>query len=262
MVPAPAIDDHSELPASASEGGGAEVVDLVAVRQRRSSPHQPKCAHCRAPIPAGRSSRALYCRDACRMAAASARRRWQRQQYVARTVLAPPPAAPRSQPHPALALLVGLLAGAIVVFGAYRPTERVVLSPFAEADAKAALELRERLADATVGPGLAFWQPLCASHSPMCTSYVAGFVAANAFLREPLFCPQGIEIRHIEERFAADLQWAADKPEVLAARPGTFAGAVLNFAMPCGGKTLIEKGEEEKKNAAKPGQRHHREQHR
>jgi hypothetical protein len=254
MLPAPAIDDHSELPASASEGGGAEVVDLVAVRQRRSSPHQPKCAHCRAPIPAGRSSRALYCRDACRMAAASARRRWQRQQYVARTVLAPPPAAPRSRPHPAIALLVGL----------GRCHRRLRCAPtngargaVAEADAKAALELRERLADATVGPGLAFWQPLCSSHSPMCTAYVAGFVAANAFLREPLFCPQGLEISQIEERFAADLQWAADKPEVFAARPGTFAAAVLNFAMPCGAKTLVEKDDEEKQKATKPGRRHH-----
>jgi hypothetical protein len=139
-------------------------------------------------------------------------------------------------------MFVGLLAGALIGFSIQHPVE----SPFAAADAKAAMELREQLADVDAQqPDLNFWRPLCTGSSPLCAAYVAGLVQANtSFLQKPLFCPQDMKIHQIERRFTEDLEWAKDKPEAIKAKPGVFAAATWNFAMPCGEKPLIEQDQD------------------
>ena len=146
------------------------------------------CAYCRGTIPAAKPRNTRYCKDACRAAAAHARRAF-------RPAPATPTQFPRvfpqqMRPHSgrgAIAWLL-LLAGLLLGGGLAVVYQQLLTDDPLVTGAEAQLALRRRPAGEYEKQSQArFWVPLCDSGDPMCTSYIAGLVDMQNSLRSPFF---------------------------------------------------------------------------
>jgi len=193
------------------------------------------CAHCRTTIPPAKPKNTRYCKDACRAAAAHARRA--SRPAPARLTQFSPASPQEARPHSrrgaiaSLLLLAGLLLGGGLAFG-YQ--QLLADDPLVSAtDAQLALRRRpagefERQSQAR------FWLPLCDKGDPMCTSYISGLVETQNGLRFPFFCPGTLRVAEVEAIVVTRLRYLGrNAPHLLRYPMLVVASHVLERRLPC-----------------------------
>ena len=161
-----------------------------------------RCAGCSGPIPTHRHRSARYCKDACRIDAARARRcglpraippSTQARRATAKVgALAP------------LLLLVGLLAGIALAFGYGQfMGEETHTAALEDQLVKLRRVSAHRFEDQLNGH---FWLKQCNQHSPLCAGFIAGFTRLNSVLAYPFFCLGDLRVAEVESVVAKELR--------------------------------------------------------
>jgi len=161
-----------------------------------------RCAGCSGPIPTHRHRSARYCKDACRIDAARARRcglpraippSTQARRATAKVgALAP------------LLLLVGLLAGIALAFGYGQfMGEETHTAALEDQLVKLRKVSAHRFEDQLNGH---FWLKQCNQHSPLCAGFIAGFTRLNSVLAYPFFCLGDLRVAEVESVVAKELR--------------------------------------------------------
>ena len=160
------------------------------------------CARCNGPIPPYRHRSARYCKDACRIDAARARRCG-----LPRAI--PPSTQARRAPAKVgalapLLLLVGLLAGIALAFGYGQfMAEETPTAALEDQFVRLRKQSADRFEDQLNGH---FWLRQCNQHSPLCAGYIAGFTRMNSILAHPFFCLGDLRVAEVESVVAKELR--------------------------------------------------------
>ena len=161
-----------------------------------------RCSGCSGTIPPHRHRSARYCKDACRIDAARARRSGLPQAI-------PPSTQARRVPAKVgalatLLLLVGLLAGIALAFsyGQFMG-EETHSAGLEEQVVKLRKVSAHRFEHQLDGH---FWLRQCNQHSPLCAGYIAGFTRMNSVLAYPLFCLGDLRVAEVESVVAKELR--------------------------------------------------------
>jgi hypothetical protein len=160
-----------------------------------------RCAGCSGTIPAHRHRSARYCKDACRIDAARARRcGLQRAIPLSTQAHRVPTKVGALAP---LLLLVGLLAGIALAFGYGQFIAEETHTALDDQVVKLRKQSAHRFEDELNGH---FWLRQCNQHSPLCAGYIAGFTRMNSVLAYPFFCLGDLRIADVESLVAKELR--------------------------------------------------------
>ena len=160
-----------------------------------------RCAGCSGTIPAHRHRSARYCKDACRIDAARARRcGLQRAIPLSTQAHRVPTKVGALAP---LLLLVGLLAGIALAFGYGQFIAEETHTALDDQVVKLRKQSAHHFEDQLNGH---FWLRQCNQHSPLCAGYIAGFTRMNSILAHPFFCLGDLRVAEVESVVAKELR--------------------------------------------------------
>ena len=166
-------------------------------------PMPRRCAGCSGVIPSHRHRSARYCKDACRIDAARARRCGLPPRAIPPSTQAERVPAKVGALAPLL-LLVGLLAGIALAFGYGQfIAEETHTAALEDQVVKLRKQSAHRSEDELNGH---FWLRQCNQHSPLCAGYIAGFTRMNSMLAHPFFCLGDLRIAEVESVVAKELR--------------------------------------------------------